>query len=109
MKTKAKKLKSPKNLDALIASSAFEKLEPTDKLVAMLKIKSMEALIAEGHVFNARLFGERVGYSYDHVRRLARAGKFSPPPVMLGQGKVWKEYVFLPEHIDAVFARKTGV
>lgn len=95
-----------KTLEALVASPAFEKLEPTEKLVAMLRFKDINALITEGRVFNAKLFGERVGYSYDHVRRLCRAGKLHPAPVMLGAGKVWKEYYFLPEHIDAVFAAR---
>ena len=102
------KTKKPQNLDALVASNNFKKLSPTDKLVAMLRVKPLEVLISEGRVFTAKLFGERVGYSYDHVRRLCRAGKIKPEPVMLGQGKCWREYYFLPEHIDAVFAQKSS-
>ena len=93
-------------IEALLASPTYAKMTPTEKLVAMLKVKPLEALIAEGRVFTAKTFGERVGYSYDHVRRLCRAGKITPPPVLLGSGKTWKEYFFLPEHIDAVFSSK---
>lgn len=105
MKTKPRPQRRP-SLDALFKSRAFSSLSPTDKLVAMLKVEPLEKLLAAGHVYNARAFGERVGYSYDHVRRLCRAGKLDPAPVMLGAGKVWREYFFLPEHIDAVFAAR---
>lgn len=98
-------MKKP-SLEALVASHAFKAMDPTEKLIAMLKVKPIEQLIAEDRVYNAKTFGERVGYSYDHVRRLCRAGKIKPAPVMLGAGKVWKEYFFLPEHIDAVFASR---
>lgn len=109
MKSKHKTINAgatPKSIEALVARQDFKALTPTEKLVAMLKIKPLEALIADGRVYNAKIFGDRVGYSYDHVRRLCRANKIIPPPVMLGAGKVWKEYFFLPEHIDAVFAQK---
>lgn len=98
--------KKKMSLETLIASRAFARLSPTEKLVAMLKLTSIEQLVADGQVYSAKTFGERVGYSYDHVRRLCRAGKISPAPVMLGSGQVWREYFFLPEHIDAIFAAR---
>ena len=103
MKTKQKPAPS---VEALVASPAYAKMTPTEKLVAMLKVKPLEQLIAEDRVYTAKTFGERVGYSYDHVRRLCRADKIKPRPVMLGAGKVWREYFFLPEHLDAVFAQR---
>ena len=105
MKTKQKPAPS---VEALVASPAYAKMTPTEKLVAMLKVKPLEALIAEDRVYTAKTFGERVGFSYDHVRRLARAGKINPKPVMLGSGKCWREYFFLPEHIDALFSSRSA-
>ena len=93
-------------IEKLQAQPEYARLSPTDKLVSMLKIKPLGELIIAGHVYTAKIFGERVGYSYDHVRRLCRAGKIIPLPILLGSGKVWREYYFLAEHIDAVFANK---
>lgn len=100
------KTESLKQLRALAADPEFKKKTPTEKLTAMLALANLADLENLGLVFNAKTFGERVGYSYDHVRRLCRAGKLKPAPVMHGRGKVWREYYFLPEHLEAVFASK---